>query len=532
MTRYAIVVDLNRCVGCQTCTAACKHANATLPGVQWRKVLDFETGDFPDVRRAFLPVGCMHCDEPPCMEVCPSTATRKRDDGIVTIDYDICLGCAYCAVACPYQARFKVTERKAAYGKAGRMRHEDTRFDPAMMGVAQKCTFCVDRIDQGIAAGLTPGIDPEATPACVFSCISGALSFGDLDDDQSNVSRLLREHRSFDMHAELGTGPNIHYLYEGAASTNAEKSEDTPTPELQPDTTGLAAVSPRLQTNWDWRAAGNFIFGGTGTGLFAASSLAGLSGLFPRLAALAGLALVALGLFCVWLEIGRPWRFLNVYRNARTSWMTREALAAILLFALGLPAIWFASTALGLVAAAVGLFFLYAQGRILRAAKGIPAWRHRRLLPVILATGLTEGAGLFVIGAALGGGGRAIIWALAVLLVLRFAAWYRYRHGLGAEGAPVETLRALDRNRLALGWQAQLAVLGLVALALFWPAAGLLAGLGAMLTGWRFKFGLITRAAFTQGYAINRMPARGAGTSAPGVKPGWTREDGQQRLSA
>ncbi len=92
MTRYVMVADLRRCVGCQTCTAACKETNATPPGVQWRRVLDMEAGEYPDVRRIFLPTGCQHCDEPPCMEVCPSTATRKRADGIVTIDYDICIG--------------------------------------------------------------------------------------------------------------------------------------------------------------------------------------------------------------------------------------------------------------------------------------------------------------------------------------------------------------------------------------------------------------------------------------------------------
>jgi phenylacetyl-CoA:acceptor oxidoreductase subunit 1 len=114
MTRYAMVADLDRCVGCQTCTAACRHANATAPAVQWRKVLDIEHGVYPSVSRTFVPVGCQHCEDPPCMHVCPTTATRKRSDGIVTIDYDLCIGCAYCDVACPYQARFKVSAPRHA----------------------------------------------------------------------------------------------------------------------------------------------------------------------------------------------------------------------------------------------------------------------------------------------------------------------------------------------------------------------------------------------------------------------------------
>ena len=127
MTRWAMVADLERCVGCQTCTAACRHANATSPAVQWRKVLDIEAGSFPNVNRTFVPVGCQHCADPPCMHVCPSTATRQRADGIVTIDYDICIGCAYCDVACPYQARFKITKEDFAYGAGGDAERDRTR---------------------------------------------------------------------------------------------------------------------------------------------------------------------------------------------------------------------------------------------------------------------------------------------------------------------------------------------------------------------------------------------------------------------
>lgn len=213
MTRWVMVADLRRCVGCQTCTAACRHANATPPGVQWRRVIDVELGNFPDVRRAFMPVGCMHCDDPPCMSVCPSTATRKRDDGIVTIDYDVCIGCAYCALACPYQARYKVSEPAFAYGDAPSAAEEE-RFDERRVGVSTKCTFCVDRIDAGREKGLIPGKDPEATPACVNSCIAGALAFGDIEDPESNVSRLLARHRHFRMHEELGTGPGFYYIWE------------------------------------------------------------------------------------------------------------------------------------------------------------------------------------------------------------------------------------------------------------------------------------------------------------------------------
>ncbi|MCW8835240.1 MAG: 4Fe-4S dicluster domain-containing protein [Rhodospirillales bacterium] len=215
MTRWVFVADLNRCVGCQTCTAACKHANATAPGVMWRKVLDIELGEYPDVRRVFVPTGCHHCADPPCMHVCPSTATRKRDDGIVTIDYDLCIGCMYCSVACPYQARYKVDFRNNAYGKQ-QMKSEAARDSENWKreSVAQKCTFCSDRIDYGLANGLTPGIDSDATPACVNACIAGALHMGDIENPDSNVSKLLAENETFRMHEELGTDPSFHYIWQ------------------------------------------------------------------------------------------------------------------------------------------------------------------------------------------------------------------------------------------------------------------------------------------------------------------------------
>jgi phenylacetyl-CoA:acceptor oxidoreductase subunit 1 len=212
MTRWAMVVDLRRCVGCQTCTAACRHANATPPGVQWRRVLDMEFGTYPDVERAFVPTGCQHCDDPPCADVCPTTATKKRADGIVTIDYDVCIGCSYCFVACPYQARSKTSRPLFAYGEA--TDSERKRHDDARLSVATKCTFCVERIDAGIANGRTPGVDPEATPACVNSCIANAPAFGDLDDPQSNVSQLVATHEHFRMHESLGTGPGVYYLWD------------------------------------------------------------------------------------------------------------------------------------------------------------------------------------------------------------------------------------------------------------------------------------------------------------------------------
>ena len=164
------------------------------------------------------------------MEVCPTTATKKRADGIVTIDYDLCIGCAYCAVACPYQARYKTQKATFAYGTPTAT--ETQRRDDSRLAVATKCTFCVDRIDAGLAQGLTPGVDPVATPACVNACIAQALAFGDVDDPASNVSQLLAENQHFRMHEEVGTGPNFHYLWDRAET--AAQDEDVGSTEEAP----------------------------------------------------------------------------------------------------------------------------------------------------------------------------------------------------------------------------------------------------------------------------------------------------------
>ncbi|MCP5037164.1 MAG: 4Fe-4S dicluster domain-containing protein [Rhodobacteraceae bacterium] len=522
MTRWAIIADLNRCVGCQTCTASCKHTNATGPWVQWRKVLDFEVGEFPDVSRAFVPVGCMHCETPSCMEVCPTTATRKRDDGIVTIDYDICIGCTYCIQSCPYQARFKVDNENEVYGHGKQMGHELKREDWSRRGVAQKCTLCSDRIDDGLAQGLTPGIHEAATPACIASCISGALQMGDLDDPQSNVSRLLGERRHFRMHEELGNGPAFYYLYDGDIDDKAAAER----PPMVADPVGMNAISPQLQTHWDWRAAGNFSFGGTGTGLMAATMLAGIFAPVFWNVMLLAMAFVGAGLFLVWLEIGRPLRFLNVYLNPATSWMAREAYAVMPFFVLGAAAWLLGAQVLGWAAALFGLGFLYAQARVLRAAKAIPVWRQEGIVALIFSTGLCEGVGLLALLSLSQGQNTVLAPALAILLLVRVFAWKSYRTALGKEGAPAKSFAALDAwPVLSPGVQGvliALAIYGLTNLPGYGIALGL-AGLGALLSGWIFKFTLITRAAYNQGYAINKMPARGAGKSTPGIQPGWTK---------
>jgi len=533
MTRWAMVADLRRCVGCQTCTSACKHTNATPPLVQWRRVLDIETGEYPDVQRTFVPVGCMHCADPPCMHVCPSTATRQRADGIVTIDYDLCIGCAYCAVACPYQARYKVDLQKFAFG-GDQMRNEAAREMPERLGVAQKCTFCSDRVDFGLENGLTPGIDPDATPACVNSCIADALHFGDSEDPSSNVSQLLRENRHFRMHEELGTDPGFHYLWDGDRESLDEATGGAMAPEnLDPERGAdngahMPGVQPWQQTHWDWRAAGNFIFGGTGSGLLAGLAAIALSGaLPPSWLVLLGLAFIGVGLCLVWTEIGRMLRFLHVVLNPQTSWMTREAMIALFVFGCGGITLLFPATVWTAAAGLFGLLFLYCQGRILHEAKGIPAWREPRIVLLIVATGLAEGCGLLLAVSSIlsGTGSMPLAAGLLILIACRAFAWRRYLQALLDIGAPAQALDILSGLRpwmAGLGAVApSLLILAGILLPTFSPGLFALAGVVALAAGWLFKYTLVTGASLNQGFATERTPSRGDGPAGAGIKPGW-----------
>ena len=578
-----MVVDLNRCVGCQTCTIACKHHNDTPPGVQWRRVLDVEQGEYPNVERLFLVTGCQHCAEPPCVPVCPTGATRQRADGLVTMDYDTCIGCGYCAVACPYQARTIAHEREWYYGTPSRQ--EEQVFHEERIGVASKCTFCVDKIDAAAESPtVVPGIDLEATPACASSCIAQALHFGDFADPESNVSRLAEENAHFQMHAELGTDPQIRYLYEVPETTPGREPE-TGDGERGSDP-GDPLVGAR-QTFWDARAAMNFIMGGMSSGLavaaFAAWAIGGIPGAaLPWFFAVAG-AGMGVGLLFVFAEIGRRARFLHVLRRPQSSWMTRETYAVAVFYpAVAADLLW-PSPALHVLVAAAAAAFLYCQGRILHAGKGIPTWRHRLVPGMLVASGLFEGVALAAIGIlalsfgeavgsdaaplvrfyskgvdrllaliCLAGAGALLAWGSSAL----FRAYLRDLPEAGAGPLALRDLGAIAGKMRWLGHAVPgvlfaafaivhiLAVPGVIVgvhcgdgidntpwwctafissgfLALLVAPLALIAGAAFTLAGGAlWKFTLITRACHQQGFALPRVPQRGSGTRAAPARYG------------
>jgi Fe-S-cluster-containing dehydrogenase component len=206
--RWAMVIDQAKCTGCGYCTLSCRARNDIPPEISWTRVLEAES---VGGRKVFVARPCQHCENAPCVEVCMVGASYYRPDGIVMMDYDKCIGCRYCQVACPYNARAFNWDTFSGENPA-----VPTWGSPEVprrpRGVPEKCSFCFQRIDRGLQLGLTPGVDHLATPACVVACPTGARHFGDLNDPESPVSVLLARHPSYRLREDLGTAPHVYYL--------------------------------------------------------------------------------------------------------------------------------------------------------------------------------------------------------------------------------------------------------------------------------------------------------------------------------
>ncbi len=203
MTRWGMVLDLARCIGCNACTVACKIENGTPPDAYWARVYTEEMGTYPDTKTTYVPALCNHCEDAPCVTVCPTKASYKRDDGIVMIDQNLCIGCRACMTACPYAARFYLRKGVLEAGYHGeRTDFEDVKWALFQEGTVNKCTFCAHRVDEGLE------------PACVITCPTDARIFGDLADENSNVSVLIRERNGKQPLPEAGTNPSVYYVEE------------------------------------------------------------------------------------------------------------------------------------------------------------------------------------------------------------------------------------------------------------------------------------------------------------------------------
>ena len=178
MTRYGMLINTKKCVGCYACRMACQMINKLEPEEAFISYKEIEQGTYPSVYAETVPVQCMHCENAPCQQVCPTHATYTTESGVVLVDEEKCIGCKYCMAACPYQVRYQVES-----------------------GEVQKCTFCHHRTSVGLL------------PACVGTCVGYARTFGDLNDPESDIAKRLAEADGGDvLYEDLGLNPSLYYI--------------------------------------------------------------------------------------------------------------------------------------------------------------------------------------------------------------------------------------------------------------------------------------------------------------------------------
>ena len=423
--RYGFVIDQRRCIGCHACTVACKQENQVPLGVFRTWVKYVEKGVFPETRRYFSVLRCNHCDDAPCVTICPTVALYRRDDGIVDFDGDRCIGCKSCMQACPYDALY---------------------IDPATQ-TAAKCNYCAHRVEVGLE------------PACVIVCPTTAIIAGDLDDPASKIARLVAREPVQVRKPEQGTRPKVFYLGADAAALTpqlqapAERYLWAQRPARELDLVKLVAAAqagdggadsalsrpvydaPHEPRPWGWKVAAYLWTKSVAAGALLVGALGVLSGgeatgfllgrAAPLLALLFLLATTALLVF----DLKRPARFLYILvkPNLR-SWLVWGAW--ILIAYGGVAALWLAAALAGnaglvrvaalpafaLAAATAGYSaFLFGQ------AEGRDFWQSPLVLPQLLVAAPIAGAAALLIIGFFGRVDVLSLWSLSVIMVLALA---------------------------------------------------------------------------------------------------------------
>ncbi len=491
MTRLGFLLDSESCIGCHACTVACKSEHDIPLGVNRTWVKYIETGSFPDVNRHFSVMRCNHCDDAPCISICPTNALFRAANGVVDFDDDNCIGCKGCMNACPYDAIY---------------------INPAT-NTANKCNFCNHRIEQGLE------------PSCVVVCPTHAIKVADLDDPDDETTKLIARSETAVRAPEQNTLPKVHYLGAEAASLDplrtaiapdgmiwADTTAQHPTPE--PASSGVVArttYTTAHEMTWKAKVSSYLVTKAVAAGMMAVAALLVLLGHAGEQAAVgvvpavtAGVFLAATGVLLVW-DLRRPERFYYLITRANPrSWLVKGA--AVLGAFAAVCAAWFVA---GLVGSVGALQVLAAPAALLAAAtagytaflfgqcEGRDLWQTPLLLPTLLAQAtVAGGAGYAVLALAVDVPERdAIQWVLlagvlatAVLVAAELMS-HRSAHVTAA-------VAAMTRGRYARRFWAGGVVLGLAVPASLvaaglatdtgaWPAAA--AGISALVGMWFYE---------------------------------------------
>jgi Fe-S-cluster-containing dehydrogenase component/formate-dependent nitrite reductase membrane component NrfD len=419
--KYGFIIDNRKCIGCHACSVACKTENHVPLGVNRTWVKYVEKGRFPQVRRHFQVTRCNHCEDPPCVEICPVTAMFQRPDGIVDFDSERCIGCKACMQACPYDAIY---------------------IDPET-DTAAKCNYCAHRVEVGLE------------PACVIVCPEQAIVAGGLDQPESRIAQLLHEQTVRVRKPEAGTRPKLYYIEGEPGSLDPTAARHGPfymwsernqklhgggadyppdSPFVQPDV--LAAYDVGHERPWGWRVPAYLWLKSIGSAPLLLPAIAVALGWIPfnrlrdEILTLVALVFTAATTFMLIADLTRPERFLRILVTPQPrSWLARggfilagySALCGV--FLLARLAGWSAAAAILLwptlaagLAAAVYTAFLFAQ------CKGRDLWRTPLLaLHLIVQTILAGAAVLGCLPAAWGATERTrdlAAWALGISLIL------------------------------------------------------------------------------------------------------------------
>jgi molybdopterin-containing oxidoreductase family iron-sulfur binding subunit len=402
MTRYAMALDTFTCIGCLGCTVACKLEQGTPSGMWLAPVVESEMGGFPSTRRIYLPLLCNHCDDAPCIEACPTSAISRRSDGIVSIDQGSCCGSRACIVACPYGA-IHYYERNGTLATP----FEKAKTAIHQPGTAQKCSFCVERLDRGLQ------------PACVEACPTGARVFGDRDDPESPVAKALQEREAVPMSAPTETEPSVMYLVEGVRRAGGTPAD--------------VSLPAKRRQLWGFAHAVEFWLLGAGAGLLAASrALAPDAEMLSMDAgALLALLLVAAGGLVLLSDLGRPFRAVRAFANWRSNWVSRGAIADVVFLLSALIVALSTTTVLrvtfGALAIVSGLVVAVYPSFVMAALRAIPPWRGPRLTAAFTADALLMGVALCGL---LADWDRAVLASLLAVALIRAAValpWGKWR---------------------------------------------------------------------------------------------------------